>query len=204
MMVINSKRGSRQSSTVTTTTFADNTSAGDATVFIEGGASSARHPGYTKFTGSATAAEGTFLCGRAGKAVGGAVHFSDSSTAANGTFVLEGAVVADGRGGSVLFYDTSTAGNGVFTIDGTDVAAVGNGYMQFYDTSSAGNATLIANDGRVDGGEIDFFGDRVPAAPPVSSFSVRALSTSPTFKLEPPGRSVQSKVMGLFYSAAAS
>jgi len=31
--------------------------------------------------------------------------------------------------------------------------------MQFYDTSSAGNATLIANDGTVDGGEIDFFGE---------------------------------------------
>ena len=162
LMMITNAGGSSIKTAICITTFADNSSAGDATVLNLGGTGST-HPqaGSTRFVGNATAANGTFICLSGAEesfGAGGNVRFSDNSTAADGTFLLTAGFVGEPDGGYASFYNTASAGNGVFTLDGS-VTADGGGFVQFYDTSTAGNATLIANGGTVDGGHIDFFGE---------------------------------------------
>jgi autotransporter-associated beta strand protein len=153
--------GVNQDSDFTLTTFNDATSAGNATV-INAGGSNSLHPfgGLTRFMGNATAAEGQFICRRAGKqAFAGVTFFQDNSTAANSTFTVEGASVVDGDGAIMGFYDTSSAGSALFTINGSDAEPLGSASVTFFGSSSAGNATLIANSGAIAGGGIAFEDD---------------------------------------------
>lgn len=113
-----------------TTTFLDNSSAGEATVVNN-------MNGETIFTGNSTAANGTFTIDESS-----ALEFHDSSNAGHGAFT---------NNNLIFFRDYSSAADGTFTVDGT--VTVSDTRLGFLNYSTASNATLIST-----GGSIFFFG----------------------------------------------
>lgn len=132
-------------------TFSGNASAGSATFYNEPAQCAESNPGYTSFSGTSTAANGTFI--NYGDYVGnpdGAAYtyFTDMSTAANGTFINYGSVGFGYGGGQTDFWGTSTGGtarvevfdNGNLDISGHNAPGVTIGSIE-----GTGNVFLGSN-----------------------------------------------------------
>ena len=147
--------------------FYETASAGRAT-FISNPGPDNQHPspGMISFAGSATAADGTFICngGITTFAAPGTVSLGDEATAGQGTFTAHGAATDKGIGGDVGFYDFSNAGEATITAEGSDLSTFGGAMIRFYHESSAADATLIATGGALDGGWILFADENTEGA----------------------------------------
>lgn len=88
-------------------------------------------PGTIEFSGSASAANGTFNFTASNR--GGLLNFRGSSTAGQGHFY------ANGAGGTLAFYNNSTAGNGTFVLPSNSSSGA---FLQFRDASTAANASF--------------------------------------------------------------
>jgi autotransporter-associated beta strand protein len=115
--------------------FTQFSSAGNATVMVEGGADPS--------------------------AYGGTIWFDRGSTADHATFTLNGGTVDGAGGGKARFLGRGNGGDATFIVNGSDVPGASAGSIEFYGTLnagvSAGNATIIVNGGGATGGEC-FFG----------------------------------------------
>ena len=122
--------------------FEDNSTAGTAQfVNIGGLEGNEGSVGLISFSGSSTAANGTFTNTADVAHDGfGKIEFHDNATAANGTFINERNGVY-GAGGSEHFFDNTSADHATFTNKPAFLSAV-----YFYDNATAGNAT-ITNEG---------------------------------------------------------
>src|SRR5262249_20317633 len=124
--------------------FEDNSNAGTAQFIQLGANASNTEVGLITFTGTSSAANGTFVNTADEQHSGAArIEFHDATTAANGTFTNEKNGIY-GLGGEVAFYDNTTADHAVFT----NKAAFDSGVL-FHDNSSAGHATIVNEGGSV-------------------------------------------------------
>ncbi|MDQ6912599.1 MAG: autotransporter-associated beta strand repeat-containing protein [Verrucomicrobiota bacterium] len=88
-------------------------------------------PGTIEFSGSASAANGTFYVTVTNR--GGFLNFRSNATAGQGRFFTNGA------GGNLAFYNNSTAANGIFVLSSNSASGA---FLQFFGNSTAGNATF--------------------------------------------------------------
>ena len=135
------------------TTFISNTAtAGQATIFNEGGTSVNAFGGATFFSNGATAGQATIVNrgGSLAGGLGGNTGFSQNSTAGNATITAEGSDGISGLG-FVSFTDTSSAGSATLNANGATAAGGSRGVVDFRGNSTAANATLFARSGSVAG-----------------------------------------------------
>ena len=113
----------------------------------------------TKFVGSATAGEGTFITNGSTSTAGegSEILFLDNTSAANAHFINNGATPA-GFAGLTLFFGSSTAANATFTNVGFSGFGEG-GNTRFYENATADHATIT----NVFGGYVQFFGNSTAA-----------------------------------------
>ena len=132
--------------------FTNSATAGNLTVFTNGGSTTTHPEGRIQFFNTSTAGNGNFINNGSADSGGGGggIDFFDSSTAGDGNFTNNGGTVNDSGGGFILFSDTSTAGNGTFTNNPGAVGANGGG-IQFNQSTTAGNGTFVNNGGAVSG-----------------------------------------------------
>jgi len=161
----------------TAVNFNDNSTAGSATIIVNGGTASHIQPSFLDFLDNATAANGTFLC-YGGSAIGGTIVISGRSTAANGTFLAYGGMDVDHNGGTIELGSEATGGDGVFTLEGSDFAGANGAQMLISSTSTAGNATLIVDGGKVAGGNLFFQNNATGGTARVEVFSNGRLDIS--------------------------
>ena len=135
------------------TTFISNTAtAGQATIFNEGGTSVNAFGGATFFSNGATAGQATIVNrgGSPAGGLGGNTGFSQNSTAGNATIAAEGSDGVSGLG-FVSFADTSSAGSATLNANGATAAGGSRGVVDLRGNSTAANATLFARSGSVAG-----------------------------------------------------
>ncbi len=139
-----------------TIAFTNSATAGNLTMFTNNGGPLVRRAGgFTEFSGSSTAGNGTFI--NNGTAVrrhsGGYTRFFDSSTAGNGTFTNHAGGDRSGfRGGSTNFVGSnSSAGNGTFTNRGGAISGEFGGFTTFNRGSTAESGRFTNNGGTVSG-----------------------------------------------------
>lgn len=111
-------RTSEFSNRLSHTSFAENSTAADATITNEGGAHADRLGGWTEFYDQASAGNATVINngGSAPGALPGETAFYETATAANGTLIANDGV---GEGGRILFssYDTQVPSGGTARIE---------------------------------------------------------------------------------------
>ena len=154
--------------------FSGNSTAGSATITIEGGTV---YAGLTYFLGTSTAGDGLFIAnGSLGSGFGaGVVAFFDNAKAGNGTFIANGSQVSGTNGGGIVMQHSSTAENGTFYATGGMVSGAFGGRVTFtIDTPTPATATLIATGGvgtgEGEGGGIVFADSSVGAEARVELF----------------------------------
>ena len=111
--------------------FEDNSTAGTAEFINLDSSEGFGFGGLIKFTGTSTAADGTFTNGSNGGYYA-TIEFHDQATAGTGTFTNQAS------GAWTYFYDSSSADHATFTNKPAFISAV-----YFYDNSTAANATII-------------------------------------------------------------
>ena len=136
--------------------FANSATAGDGTLFTNGGgAINGGGGGLMSFLNTSSAGNGTFINngGMHNNAGGAFIEFSGNSSAGSGTFTNNGGAIFGGNGGRIFFDESSTADHGTFTNNGPSFSSAGStvGTTVFAASSTAGNGTFINNGGTVSG-----------------------------------------------------
>jgi hypothetical protein len=135
------------------TIFADEATAGNATLICEGGSDSDTIQGFVAFFQRSNAGEAVIFANGASaprRSVGG-VSFTANSSAANATITANGGTVPGAKGGKISFWtDTPTAGNATLIANGGTNGGFG-ATIGFYYTSLGGTARVeVFDDARLD------------------------------------------------------
>ena len=132
--------------------------AGSATIDLEGSSVRNTDGGIMNFNDFSSAASSNIIAHAGIGAQGGisTVSFFDSSTAGSATITVEGGAARNAIGAGLFFYDTSKAGTSTITVNGGQTAGALHSVLSFVGSSTADHALITANSGVDEGGEIDF------------------------------------------------
>ncbi len=132
--------------------FFGDSSAGESSIFVNGGEATGASGGRTYLNDNSTAGRATFVCGVGDiKTGGGLLVFNDNASASHGTFTAVGGAASNASGGYISLNGSASAGQGYYTIGGADDAAAFGGILQFVEHTTAARANITLKSGTVAG-----------------------------------------------------
>jgi autotransporter-associated beta strand protein len=125
-----------------TTSFSDNSTAGNAVLIAEGSDAIGDDAPEIEFFEQSTADHATITI-EGGGGIDGLIRFGDTATAGNATLTMQGGP-AGGAGGYGQFLGSATAGNATIVLEGGE-DAVSGALLYFFDTASGGQASFTVD-----------------------------------------------------------